>query len=119
MMANQKSKMTVAEKLLSESTLKTEIVEIGDQKVEVRQPTIGTWREIRKRNTGADGQPDWDTIELEAVVAFCFDPETGQPCFNGTHLESFKTLPLDSQINKLIAAVLRLVFPKQEEVKNA
>ena len=74
----------------AEKTALSKIVEVGGQKIEVRQPTIKGREDLRLRSLVKDGDGTLDFVayQIWCVILFSYVPDTNERVFEKTDYES-------------------------------
>jgi len=98
-------------KIFAHRPLKSEIVHIWGQDVEVRQPTLGQILNVRE-------DPDRRKAIIRLMIDYCFVPGTNERVFEEGDFESIIAMPFGDDLKAVNQAINKLTGIQVEEVKN-
>jgi len=99
-------------KIFAHRPLKSEIVHIFGQDVEVRQPTLGQILDVKE-------DPDRRKAIVRLMINYCFVPGTNERVFEEADFESIISMPFGDDLRLVNEAINKLTGIRVEEAKNA
>lgn len=103
----------------SQRKFRSEVIEVAGLRVEVRQPSIKERARILKEGKAQSG--DADRMDLAkmfvtAVIACCYDPDTGDKVFEDANAEELLGMPSGSFVDVLGSKALELMNVDEKEL---
>jgi len=97
--------------------LKSELVEVEDFDIEVRQLTFGQRSEVNSKVLDGEGNFDNGKYALNMLVACCFDAKSGKQIYEDTDIEALSNMPDSGFVDVLARTAMRMNTVDVEEAE--
>ena len=99
---------------------KSEMVQVGDQTIEVRAPTVQSRSDIFKAAKLLGGDPEkmeWAALQVTATIECCFVPGTPVKVFERADVQAMLALPTGTFLDEVAKVVMSLMNVSEDEVE--